>query len=389
MATLNTQSFSTITANWAAAVQGASSQLLDFATGSILRALNQAQAAVVLWLQGLVLQTLIASRLSTAVQAAGPGNSVGPDVDSFVADFGLTRIPAIAAVGQVTFARFTPTNPALIPASQVVNGVIQPGGALLQTLDGTQSFTVIADNTQAAYVPAQNGYVIGAGVGSAVVTVQANNPGLQGNILAGTLTVLQTGISGVDTVSNPASFTSGRNAETNAALQARFANTLQSLSKGTTAAIGAALTAFNGNLQYTVQIAPLSNPAVTVTVDDGSGAIPAALLNGAASAVAATIADGISFAVLAATALTANVSMSITTAAGFVHSSVAAAVQTALANYIAGLGLGNSLNFFNLAEIALDVPGCIGVTSLSLNNGNSNLVPTPSQTVKSGTIAVS
>lgn len=369
MASLVTKTFSQLLADWAAAVQGACSTLIRFLVGSILRAIDEAQAGVALWLQGLVLQVLVASRLSTAS---------GTDVDSFVADFGLTRVAAVSATGQVTFARFTPTNSALIPA-----------GTLLQTADGTQSFAVSADTTQAGWSPAQSGYVVNAGIGSVIATVQAVKGGTGGNILAGTLTVLQSGISGIDTVTNAANFTNGTNAESDAALKARFTATMQSLSKGTTPAIGTAITAYNGNLQYTIQIVPTQNPAVTVTVDDGSGAIPAAILNGASIAVSATIADGISFAVIAATVLTANVNMSITTAAGYNHSTVVAAVASALAGYINGLGLGNPLNFYNLAEIAMDVTGVTGVTSLVLNNGNSNLIPTPSQTVKSGTVAVS
>lgn len=387
--TPGTKTFSQILQDFAAAAQGVCATLIDFVIGSITRAISEAQGGVALWLQGQILQVLVASRLSTAVAAAGANNSVGPDVDSFVGDFGFERNAAIAAVGQVTFARFNTTNEAIIPAAQVVNGVIQPGGTVLQTADGTQSFTVIADNTQAAYSAALNAYVINASAANCAATVQANNSGLQGNILAGTLTVIQTGIAFVDTVTNASAFSNGRNAETNGALQTRFTNTFGSLSLGTTPAILAAITAVNANLQATVQLSPLSFPAVTVVVDDGSGNIPAGLLARAAAAVAATVADGISFAVLAATELTATIQMSITTAPGFNHSAVCAAVQTALANYIDGLGLGNPLDFFNLPAVAQGVAGVTGVTSLSLNSGSSNIVPTPAQTIKSGTIAVS
>lgn len=386
---LGTKSFSQMLQDFAAAAQGVCATLIDFITGSIERAIAEAQAGVGLWLQGLVLQALVASRLSTAVDAAGANNSIGPDVDSFVGDFGFTRFAATPATGAVTFARVTPTNQAIIPAAQVVDGVIQPGGAILQTADGTQSFTVIADNTQASYSPALSAYVINPNVANCVATVQANNPGLQGNILAGTVTVIQTGIAYVDTVTNAAAFTIGRNAETNGALQTRFTNEFGSLSKGTTAAILAAISAYNSNLQATVQLTPQSYPAVTVTVDDGSGNIPANLLAGAAAVVAATVADGISFAVHAATTLTANVLMSITTATGYNHSSVCAAVQTAIGDYINALGEGNQLDFYNLPGVAQGVAGVTGITSLSLNGGNSNVIPTPSQTVKSGTIAVS
>lgn len=368
-----TKTFSQLLADWAAAVQGSCSTLVYFVVGSILRAVAQAQAGVVLWLQGMVLQVLVSTRLSTAVAS---GNTAA--VQSFLADFGMALIPAKQSTGSETFGRFTATNAAFIA-----------NGSVIQTADGTQSFTVIADQTQSAYSQADDGYVIPANVSTITATVQAVNGGTQGNIIAGALTILQTGISGVDYCSNAAAFDNGTDQETLPAALTRFQNTFQSLSLGTTAAIERAVTGYNSTLQCTVQLTPTQFPAVTVTVDDGSGNIPAGTLAGAAAAAAAVIADGISYAVVAATKLTANVSATITTAAGYTHSTVCAAVDTALANDIAGLGLGNPLEFYNLPAIILAVPGVTGITSLSLNSGTSNMTPTPQQTIKPGTIATS
>src|SRR5690348_7832551 len=99
-------SFSSLVQNMAAYVQGSASQLLDLTVGSVLRAILEASASMALWLQWLVLQLLAITRLAT---------SSGNDVDSFVNDFGLTRLPGVGATGTVTFGRFNNTPAAFIP----------------------------------------------------------------------------------------------------------------------------------------------------------------------------------------------------------------------------------------------------------------------------------
>ncbi|MFX8028091.1 baseplate J/gp47 family protein, partial [Acinetobacter baumannii] len=105
--------------------------LVDLTVGSVLRAIVEANAAVVVWLEGLLLQVLAITRAAT---------SSGADLDSWVADFGVTRLPAVAATGIVTFSRFTTTQQVLVPV-----------GATVQTADGTQQFTVTIDTTNPAY----------------------------------------------------------------------------------------------------------------------------------------------------------------------------------------------------------------------------------------------
>ncbi|HHW4679686.1 MAG TPA: baseplate J/gp47 family protein [Xylella sp.] len=57
-----------------------------------------------------------------------------------MADYGLTRLPASAASGVVTFSHFTPTHQAVLPV-----------GALVQTADGTQQYAVTVDATSPAW----------------------------------------------------------------------------------------------------------------------------------------------------------------------------------------------------------------------------------------------
>ena len=95
---LQLQTFSTLVNNAAAAVQGAAAQLVDLTVGSTLRAILEANASIALWLQWLILQVLRMTRASTSAAA---------DLDSWMADYAFTRLPATAAGGGVTLSRFT------------------------------------------------------------------------------------------------------------------------------------------------------------------------------------------------------------------------------------------------------------------------------------------
>src|SRR5258707_15404924 len=107
MASLPTQSFSTIVTNTIAGIQGRASKLINLSTGSTLRAIVEGFAGLYLWMQAQVLRVWQATRLST---------SSGTDVDTFTADFmpvipgsqsatlpnGSPRLGAQFATGQVT-----------------------------------------------------------------------------------------------------------------------------------------------------------------------------------------------------------------------------------------------------------------------------------------------
>ena len=222
MATPQTFSFSQLVSNIAAVVQGAASSLVNFTPGSILLSVAQATSAVVLWLQAIILQVLTLTRAST---------SQGSDLDSFMADFGLARLAATFATGQVTFARFTATQQAVVPI-----------GSTVQTSDGSQNFTVTIDTTNSAYNASLGGYALISGTPSISVPVRDTVAGSGGNVQAAAIAVITTPIPGVDTVTNAAPYTNGIDAETDAALRIRFVAYLASLSKATRAAIGYAIT---------------------------------------------------------------------------------------------------------------------------------------------------
>lgn len=387
MPTLPTQSFATIVSNIASGVQGRAAKLVNFSTGSTLRAIAEGFAGLYLWFQAMVLQLLTAIRLST---------SSSVDVDTFCADFMPTigisngvaspRLGAQASSGQVTFGRLTAA-----PSTCFI-----PVGATVQTTDGTQNFAVYADTTNSAYSATLNGYTLAASVGTINIAVQAVVAGAAGNVAIGGISVLTTPLTGIDYVVNASAFTNGSDFETDAALKARFALYIASLREGTEGAIGYAITSLRTGMQYQIWEPGVGGfTLLTVYVDDGSGAIPTPLRASASAAVNAVRAAGVQYSVIAATILNANVTMTITSASGYYHPTVVAQVISAITLYINGLGLGltpavGTLSYMRLAQVAFNAtPGVIDVTGYSLNGLQADLVPAAGQTIKAASVVVS
>jgi len=374
VAELETRTFDQLVEVQASAVQGAStSALIDFSTGSILRALAQAFAAVVLWLQAIILQLLTTTRAATA--SAG-------DLDSWMADFAVSRLAAVPATGQVTFARFTPTNAATIPV-----------GALIQTSDGSVQYTVVADASLPAWSTSAGAYFIPASIPSATVAVQAVTAGATGNAAAGAINTLAQALSGVDTVSNALAFTNGADAERDPALRTRFVEYIGSLAKATPAAVDYAITSLQLNLTDKIvenyDYAGNYKPGTFYTViDDGSGSPSADTVNAAAAAVEAVRACGIQQAAFAVVPVVANVSLTVGIAGGFIGATVREAVAAAIAEYIATLAQGETLMWNRLFSVAYGVAGVSSVTGLTINSGTSDLAASAKQVVQVGTVTV-
>jgi uncharacterized phage protein gp47/JayE len=373
--TLSLQNFTAMVEQMAAAVQGAAAQALDLTVGSTLRSILEANAGLALWLQWLVVQTLQASRLAT---------STGTDCDSFGADFGFARLPAVPATGTVTFSRFAPILSATIPV-----------GTTVITGDGTQRFTVVADPADAAYSAGAGGYALGAGVGSIDLPVQASAAGTAGNVLPGTVSLLGSSVPGVDTVSNANGFSGGVDAESDDAFRARFGNYLASLTRATPGAVREAVAGVRQGLSVVVsenvdQTGAASPGQFVVTVDDGSGHPSAGLLATVQQAVEAVRPVGTRFAVQGPVVVGADVAMTLTLAAGANAQVAQGQVNAALTAFIGGLPVGATLPYSRLAQIAYDAsPSITNVSAVALNNGTADLVPPVFGAVRAGTISVS
>jgi uncharacterized phage protein gp47/JayE len=369
------KTFEQIVSDTVTAIQASANQLIDFAIGSIMRAMAESNTVLVLWIQGILLELLAAIRAATCV---------GADLDSWCEDYGFYRFPAEAASGLVTFARFTSTQAAFIPV-----------GTQVQTYDATsQLFEVVADTGNAAYDATLGGYTINAGVGSLQVPVSALAAGAAGNILAGQLNILKDSVPGVDTVTNANAFTNGADAEDDDSFRARFVLYITTLSKATKSAIGSAILAVQQGITYTLtENESYAGTAQLgyfyVVVDDGTGTPTGGFLAAINNAVDAVRPFTSTFGVYAPVVVSANIAMTITTDPNYVHGDVVAEVETALNAYISGLALGADLPYSRLAQIAYDSSdGVTNVTGVTLNAGTADLAATNKQVIKPGTISV-
>lgn len=374
MANITTQDFPTLVRNMVTAIQGTASALVDLTVGSILRAATEAWALTVLWLQAMILQVLAITRAAT---------SSGADLDSWVSDFGVTRLAAVAATGQATFARFSSTLQAVVPV-----------GATTQTGDGSQQFVVTLDTTNPDFSAPLGGYVLAAGVGSLNVPVAATLAGAGGNVQIGQINTITQAIPGIDTVTNAAAFTNGADAESDAALRARFIAYIASLSKATKNAIGYAITSMQPGLAYSLTENQQYGGAAQMgyfyaVVDDGTGVPGSTLLASANNAIDAVRPFTVNFGVFAPVLVNAAVVMTCAIASGYDAVATKALVATALKNYINSLALGQTLTFTRLAQVAYDAsPGVTNVSSVTLNGGTADLTATNQQVIKWSTVTV-
>jgi uncharacterized phage protein gp47/JayE len=310
---LQLQDFTTLVRNMAASVQGSATALIDVTTGSVMRAILEANASVALWLQWLIVLVLGQTRAST---------STGTDLDSWVADFSLARLPAQAATTTAVFSRITPGLVASIPV-----------GAQVKTADGTQTFSVLADASNPAYVPVTTSYTLAAAASS------------------------------IDSRSR--------------ATPAAVAFTIDSLQQGLSHVV-------TENVDPSGAAAP---GTFLVTIDDGSGYPPSALLSAVASAVDTVRPVGTQFFVLPPVVLTAAISLTITVSDSNKPASQAA-VTSALQTYVSALPIGAPLPLSRVAAIAYAAAANItNVASITINGGG-DLVPSAMGVVVPGTITV-
>lgn len=372
--TLNLKGFSQLLQDMTAALQGSATTLIDVTAGSVLRAVFEATASIALWLQWLILQVLQTTRAAT---------STGTDLDSWMNDFGLSRLPASAARGQISFSRFATTLPATIPA-----------GAVLKTTDGSLSFTVSADPTQSTWLPASSAYVMPSGVSSITVPAECATAGASGNVLANAITIIASSLPGVDAVINQTAFAGGSDAETDEAFRVRFRSFLGSLSRATLLSIHNAATSIQQNLAVTIQENTAPDGSVRpgfflVTVDDGSGYPPASLLSSVATAVENVRPIGSTYAVLAPTVQVVNVQMAVTLSQSASAPATVSDIQTLVTAYLNGLSIGGTASATRIAQKAYSAGDAVlNVTGVLLNGQPTDVVPAAGGVVKAGQITV-
>jgi uncharacterized phage protein gp47/JayE len=334
---LSLQTFQQLLQRMSVAVQSSASQLVDLSVGSVLRAVLEANASIGLWIQWLIVQTLSMTRAAT---------SSGSDLDSWMADFSLTRQPATAARGIATFSRLLTGTTTNIPA-----------GTQVKTSSGNLAFEVAVDTRNAAWQAASGSYVLPLGVTAIDLPITATLPGSSGNVSAGVITAVATAVPGLDSVSNASALSGGFDAETDAKFRTRFRDYINSRSLATVTAIGYSIIALQQSLRYrlfenTDSTGAWSPGQFLIIVDDGSGYPSASVLANVYAVVDKVRPIGSSFMVRAPNVVSVDVAISLTGGAESLDAAVTSLVIAAVSDYINGLPIGGTLSTTRIAEVA-------------------------------------
>lgn len=347
----------------ATAIEALSDKILDFSVGSVENAFIESNAGLVFWLQDLIVKLLAVTRLAT---------SAGIDVDSFIADFGLSRLTAVAAYGDVSFSRSIATDFAVVPV-----------GARVQTVVGKQTFEVYADTNNVNYSAEFNGYTLLPGTLSISVPVRAIVVGSSaGNVAANTITLILQGIPGVSNVNNPLAFTNGEDQETDTQVMTRFLLYIQSLSKATKQALEYAIASIDKDIIYRLvenkTTSGVDRPGYFYAVVSKGGAVlPSDLELKVSAALDATRAFTIAYSVESPTFVPITISMSVSLDPDADYIQTTALIRAAISKYVATLGFNSLFPYNILPRIVFDSsPYVNNVKSILLNGGVSDLQTT-------------
>lgn len=366
--------FDALNQDQVAAVQAQANPLLVFSTGSLNLAFVESNSALVLWLQAIITNLLAITRAST---------SDGSDLNTWMADFNFPRLDPKAATGTVTFSRFTPNQQAVVPI-----------GALVETVNAQQTFSVTLDTSNPNYNANYNGYVLLPGASNIDVPVQATVAGSAGNVAASTITLIAQPINGVDTVNNALAFVNGADAESDDDYRARFIDYINSLSKATLLAVESAIESVQENLNYDVteNESFIGNEDLGFfysVIDDGTGSPSSELINSVRNAIDVVRPLTSSFDVYPPIVITANIAAVITLSDGYDSGDVISSVETALTSYINGLNIGQALPYTRLAEVIYDSSdGIVNVTGMLLNGSTADLTASAQQVIRTGTLTI-
>lgn len=198
---LNIKSFQDTLTSMVDWVATNSNRLVDFSEGSVIRTFLESISAELEEYYFKTYKNIIWAMENSVYEA-----------------FGFTLLSAVPAYGTITlsFSSATPSDMTIASGAQFSSPY------LIQ---------------QGIYFSTQQAYTVPAGSVSADITVYCNTSGTVGNVTANQLTVMINPISYVQNITNQGRFLTGQDEETLSARKKRFADYVDTRSKGTAAAL--------------------------------------------------------------------------------------------------------------------------------------------------------
>jgi uncharacterized phage protein gp47/JayE len=248
-------------------------------------------------------------------------------------------------------------------------------GQVRKVLSNTATTITVIGWDQGAQPDATSVYQLFSGV-----DVQADVTGSGSNIAAAAINVLTSRTAFVTAVTNPITFISGLDAETDAQLLARYLLTVRSPSSGGN------VTDYKRWAQATpgvsigdTSVIPLwnGNGTVKLVILNADGSIPGAAIVSAVQQYidpsSAGLGGGVApigavVTVVAATAVPIDVSVVLTITAGYNAALVRSQVQTAIINYINQVGVGQNVIFTQVQHTILHDPAEYNMNRLGVSD---------------------
>lgn len=340
--------------NYAKAVQ---QRTTDFSIGSIARTMLEAPAVEI---EELYQQMFIGLREAIPV--------------AIYNSFDFTRLAALPSTGLIRVSITPTTAITLIPA-----------GTIFTSPAYSVSFVSLYDAT------------IGIGSSYVDVTVEAKLPGVIGNISSGTTFTSTPAVQNIISQIALSSFTSGRDEENDAQRKSRFSAYILTLNHGTVAALDYGLRLanvrdINGNIIESVRHTAIIEPYITdisapialvnCYIHNGISGASSDLINAAnkimmgytdssGNIISGYKAAGVHVTIAAASSIATNIVGVVTIASGHDVATTKLSVQSAIADYINALNIGDNVL---IAEIIAAAMGVVGVTNFALTTPSADVV---------------
>lgn len=274
-------------------------------------------------------------------QQAFPLTSSGAYLDMHAEARGLARKGATHAAGTLLFGRAYPAEA----------DITIPKGTLCQT--ASEGGTVVETTEDG---------VMQAGTNSVEVPAQAREAGINGNILAGRVSVIITPVSGISTVGNPEAFSGGTDEEEDESLRERLRQLYRAIPNGTNCAF------------YRTQALthPLVGSAKAISTPRGLGSVDVVLWGQGIPVQADVVQEvqtqleqlrevNVDVSVYGATPLTCNLSLEVAPLEGSDFDVVAESCRGAVRGFFSGMEVGQSLLLCALAKVLLETTGVYNV----------------------------
>ena len=284
----------------------------------------------------------------------------GEYLDLRAAEHGLTRKPAVKATGQVTF---TGTPGTIIPA-------------------GTQVSTVGSETAPAVFFVTTEDSTIGSD-GTVTVNIEAVESGTSGNVAAGAISLLAQPLHGVSSVNNAMPTSGGLDEESDESLLERLLLQVK-YPPGTGNKYDYERWAKEVPGVGEAKCIPLWNGpgTVKVIITDSTGAPAGAeLIQQVQNYIAPAPGQGegkapigASVTVEAPGVVTVDINVTLFYQPGYDPVAVKANLETALASYINGLGIGETVRYAAIGKIIFETKGVSDYSGLLINGGTGNIV---------------